>query len=532
MVACLISRLHDTVQRVDGSGGDGGRDVQVAGPAGLLVYELKSFTGRVSARSPKRREQVEKSLATAAKLDPAGWSLVVPVDPNVNELAWFDGLRTRYPFPLVWLGRTWLDDQMADHPSLVRYYLRDADHEVLDVIVAAHAEQAALVGGAPDALERFRVLSDKLDEVSPHYRLDMSRSPDGVIVTAAALYPGAEFDAPITVETQLAFDDTPAGEEASAAFAEFLDYGGEFQASGNQVLRFAVGAPAGLGGDFAGGAVRMASLPMDTHLPLPARVEVLAAGRPIASLPLAFRRRTTGRRGGVLTGSDPTGGVDATLRFDLRDHRQNLRLSWALPPDLLPAALMPMLRFVDALARGDQLALSIAGRRVGDPQAHTPTEWVDHGFVSLLERLVKVQDATATPFALPEVLTAEDVWTITKAATLLEGGVFEEETEALEIETTVAEAAKIATQVAAAPAGVPFTVIGEVVATICGHDAWLGRVASWFADGVLRGAGGDPATDPESSVTLSVVSPSGARMRSRMLADDETPVLLPDGSAD
>ncbi len=147
----------------------------------------------------------------------------------------------------------------------------DAQHGARDAPIR-HPSQATwcsyarklgpvVVVPVPDAVERFRVLSDKLDEVSPHYRLDMARNPDGVTVTGTARYPGAELDAPITVETQLAFDDTPAGEEARAAFAALLDYGGEFQASGDQILRFAVGAPAGLGGDFAGGAVRMTSLP-------------------------------------------------------------------------------------------------------------------------------------------------------------------------------------------------------------------------------------------------------------------------------
>jgi len=60
---------------------------------------------------------------------------------------------------------------------------------------------------------------------------------------------------------------------------------------------------------------------------------------------------------------------------------------------------MPMLPFVDVLACGDQLTLSIAGRLVGAPPAYTPAEWVDHDLVALLELLVKVQDATATPFA-------------------------------------------------------------------------------------------------------------------------------------
>ncbi len=37
MVAVLISRLHPDAQRIDGSGGDGGRDVQIPADDGLVI---------------------------------------------------------------------------------------------------------------------------------------------------------------------------------------------------------------------------------------------------------------------------------------------------------------------------------------------------------------------------------------------------------------------------------------------------------------------------------------------------------------
>ncbi len=52
MVSVLISRLHPEAQRIDGSGGDGGRDVQMPTDDGLVIFELKSFTGRMN---PSRR---------------------------------------------------------------------------------------------------------------------------------------------------------------------------------------------------------------------------------------------------------------------------------------------------------------------------------------------------------------------------------------------------------------------------------------------------------------------------------------------
>lgn len=43
MVSVLISRLHPTDQRIDGKGGDGGRDVQIPTDDGLVLFELENF---------------------------------------------------------------------------------------------------------------------------------------------------------------------------------------------------------------------------------------------------------------------------------------------------------------------------------------------------------------------------------------------------------------------------------------------------------------------------------------------------------
>jgi hypothetical protein len=66
MVAVLLSTLHPKAERLDGRGGDEGRDVQLRHPDGRLdLHELKSFTGRLG-RERGRRRQVEQSLRAAA----------------------------------------------------------------------------------------------------------------------------------------------------------------------------------------------------------------------------------------------------------------------------------------------------------------------------------------------------------------------------------------------------------------------------------------------------------------------------------
>lgn len=73
MVAVLISRLNPSAQRIDGSGGDGGRDVQVPTDDGLTGYEIKCFAEDATWAPPKCGRFVgcgPDSLAWVALIDP------------------------------------------------------------------------------------------------------------------------------------------------------------------------------------------------------------------------------------------------------------------------------------------------------------------------------------------------------------------------------------------------------------------------------------------------------------------------------
>jgi hypothetical protein len=246
MVAVLLNTLHPDAERLDGRGGDGGRDIQLRRDGRLDLFELKSFTGRLG-KEQGRRAQVERSLKRAAQLDPDSWTLVVPIDHTKGELAWFDGLRGRYGFPLIWRGRTWLDQQMAAHPAIPCYYLEGGDSHVVRVLRELQQEQADLVGGIPDALQRLQVLGQRIDELSPHYRLDIAMSGDTIAMALRPRYRGAERDHPILFTGTFTFPDTPTGREAEQRLERAFNYGDEVVIEPDNVRDLHVDLAAGWG---------------------------------------------------------------------------------------------------------------------------------------------------------------------------------------------------------------------------------------------------------------------------------------------
>ncbi|MFJ4836172.1 tetratricopeptide repeat protein [Streptomyces sp. NPDC088747] len=150
VVTLLVLRLRKRAQAVDGSGGDGGRDLfEYTENGELVLYEAKSFTGRMNAG---RRSQVRRSLISAARHQPDHWDLLVPIDPNPAEQRWFDSLRVKFPFVRHWRGRSWLDNKFAAHPDLVRYALQDAPEYLLERIAEAGVGQSGLADGIGDYL--------------------------------------------------------------------------------------------------------------------------------------------------------------------------------------------------------------------------------------------------------------------------------------------------------------------------------------------------------------------------------------------
>ena len=87
---------------------------------GLVIFELKSFTGRMHPSRASAGGSVA-SAGVAARARGGGVSSS-RLNPTPGELEWFEGLSAGYGFGCRWLGRCWLDGQMAHKPEIARYY--------------------------------------------------------------------------------------------------------------------------------------------------------------------------------------------------------------------------------------------------------------------------------------------------------------------------------------------------------------------------------------------------------------------------
>ena len=115
VVGVLLCLENPEASRIKASRGDGGIDVLVPEPGAprrIEVYQVKSFTGRMSA---SRRGQVERSLLRLISycaqhdLEVTAWYLAVPITPTNETREWFLGLAAGHPFPCHWRGEDFLD---------------------------------------------------------------------------------------------------------------------------------------------------------------------------------------------------------------------------------------------------------------------------------------------------------------------------------------------------------------------------------------------------------------------------------------
>ena len=426
MVSVLLSRLHPDAQRIDGKGGDGGRDVQIARRQDgqiTAAFELKSFTDRMTAG---RRQQVANSLKRAAALKPTRWALVVPIDPTPKEEEWFRRLGTTYCFETEWFGKTWLDEKISAFPDIRRYFLEGAKDEVFRLLRELRDEQARITD-AHDAIRRFRTLRERLNEIDPHYRYEISTgkvaadsrpsevvlsvSFDDVRVDVYPKYLGAVRDRPITIKVVVDPD--------SELIQNALDYGLGVNIPPQSVSSITLDAPAGLGGSFTGGELEI--LPASGWLdePVTLSLNIMDGDRLLASCPVRLTKQTSGLKGSVLTGTDSSGWLETRLTVNAVAGKLSaeFRLN---PRPVLPSALVPLCRWLSALQPPHDLKLRWPDGSELRSALRT-TSLVDESLGRVVEALAYLQESSGIYCEMPPSFTREEGREIVTAATLLKG---------------------------------------------------------------------------------------------------------------
>ncbi|MFD8916084.1 hypothetical protein [Streptomyces sp. NPDC059575] len=432
LVSLLLLRLCPRAQVVDGTGGDGGRDLFEYTEANQLInYEVKSFTGRMTN---SRRTNVRQSLVSTARSQPDHWDLVVPIDPNPAEQRWFDGLRAEFPFVRHWRGRSWLDTHFAAHDDLVRYALHSSDSYILDRIAEARAERDCLLRGIPDLVERYEVLSRRGQELSPHYGVRVSGGPDGTTVELTPKRVPDDADAAIQFTGQVTFRiDDPEDQARQQQFEEAMRFGGEVTLSAANLGPMTVSAPAELGidGTIRPDMIRIASLQEDIEPPVQGQLVVTrsGSGMPVMSLPVRFDKRVHGTDGGTLFGQDLLGCIRLRVRYDMLQQLGHMQLTVDPPENFLPQAVVPTLRLLAAATPGRSLDLVLAGAQEERMSSVIAKEFVPAGWdegealawADAFSDLAALQARAGQFFPVPENFTLRDARDVKEVLALMRG---------------------------------------------------------------------------------------------------------------
>ena len=422
MIKHLIKRLHPNVQAIDGSGGDGGIDLLMHTADGLVIYQIKRFTGRMDS---SRRQKVERSLERASEHEPSQWILVVPIDPTMGELRWFENLTQQYPFTCVWDDKTWLDSEMAQKPDIADYYLHGSEQRVLAMLKEIGATHPAQEHGlAAASFDRIAKIVARLNTLDPHYEFTVTAERDGTVGWAAfPRYPGANRDRPAAT-ARLAFPDSPDGAHARELVEELFDYGTPCVVPAEYVAEVSLHVPVGLERTLTGGTLALSASMAEPQRPIEAALRAVdSQGTILAQLSLEEEERTAGRRGVRLLFRDKSGALNVQAQFDASAGSGGMTVRYEHPYEFSALDLLPAAKLWEAIDRSDHLALVVNGETVGRGSYDTRVFFGEEEaeYVRFTEHLVHLQTATGVFFNVRGELAAEDARDVVLASRLLRG---------------------------------------------------------------------------------------------------------------
>ncbi|WP_219459999.1 hypothetical protein [Nonomuraea rhizosphaerae] len=357
-----------------------------------------------------------------AKAKPDEWYLVVPTDLTPSEIKWFDGLQEKFPFVKRWYGKGWLNTQIANHPDLQRYFLKDQNAEVLDILREMNAERGVLEEGIPDLVKRVGILASRAYDSSASHYLGFSSGQDGISITVSPKAGGAN-----NIEFIPRFNIKGDPERVTSAMQEFqqvIDYGGEVTLAAPQLADITITAPQELGisGTFQVDSISFKSLEDTTGLPLRGTLAVIdASGNTRRIVHVNFDRRQAGQRGLTLHGQITGNLLRVQTRLDIHERKGKLDIEISQEAfQAAPAVLLPVLQFIGELLEGRVLRMKIAGM-VSETVIRSPMFQALRPRVAVVEDLAYIQNKLGLYFPMPEPLESGDFHAIRNTRKLLSG---------------------------------------------------------------------------------------------------------------
>ena len=352
----------------------------------------------------------------------------MPIDPTPAELEWFHQLGTGHYFPITWFGKTWLDEKMSAFPDIRRYFVDGAEAEVVRLLLELQKEQAA-VTDVPDVVGRLRLLRQRLNEIDPHYSYQIATETIGangwpsdvafsvrfrdVRVDVYPKYPGAVKDRPISIHVMVAVgpDDL--------VIHDALGYGLEATIPHRMINSVTIDAPSGLGGSFIGGELNVSLINTKLDEPVTLAIDIMDGGKLIASCPVHLTEQTGGFKGSIFTGTDSIGWLETRLTVNVEDEEIEVEF-WLNPRPAMPAALIPLFRWLDAWQTFRCLKIHWpSGFEILGEISRPFLE--DEGLSRVVGALAYLQDRRGKYWDMPPFLSNEEGREIVSAAALLKG---------------------------------------------------------------------------------------------------------------
>jgi hypothetical protein len=359
----LMRRVHGTqIELINGDGGDGGIDAWISSQR--CAFEFKSFT----SLNNSRKSQITKSLQRAQTHQPDRWILVAPIRWTPDSIRWFDKLADTVPFEIERRDRSWLDEQLVQHPDLVRYALHTAADEVVEQLRQLREEQAALPD-APALAARVQALGDRSAEISPFWRFTTSYRNG---TTSVGIRPNPA-SPPQKIVVHLSVPDAdPERRIVVDSVTMAIDYGLPAVLTPGMISHVDSESLAALNLPWEQVALMLPGQMIRNGIPsaavLRARDGEAVVGPP---LHLVIEHATVGQRGLCLHGADTTGMLRVELRIDRaeasdRSGGAGLMLRYGARDDthaagVDPDALLRTLRALAAREAGSGMALTLAG---------------------------------------------------------------------------------------------------------------------------------------------------------------------------